>query len=271
MVERMHSGADPHAVEEDFDWVNAWAAASARERVPVPALAAVPADAPARVVAPSETAGDARAVAPASVRSVSTAEADAERVASTEPTPAHADDAAPLSTGHASDATALAEPAVAPAPIDPEEEAMPPATAEIESLPLVDGEPPSLGRRPWTSLFRLIAGGAGQPAERSTELGVVTQTVSADLPVQEAVDLAAMPQNDNEHISLVPDQLERDIAEIEIVRDQLLSLPEPVDLVPEGVPTRGRTADLAPILVGAALGFVLLVVFGVAAAFVSLR
>jgi hypothetical protein len=89
-----------------------------------------------------------------------------------------------------------------------------------------------------------------------------TQTIAVELS-------APVVQGDTE-IPLAPDQLERDIAEIEQVRDLLLSLPEP-QLAPEAEAPRSRTSDLVPILVGAALGFILLVVFGAAASFVSLR
>jgi hypothetical protein len=95
--------------------------------------------------------------------------------------------------------------------------------------------------------------------------------VSAELAAQEPIDIAAVPQDEHAHIPLAPDQLERDIAEIEIVRDQLLAQHEPVEPVAEIAAPRGRTTELAPILVGATLGFVLLVVFGAAASFISLR
>jgi hypothetical protein len=297
MVERMHSGAELYPAEDDFEWVNAWADGSGRERNPAPARSAAAADAP---VQSATAGGDVVAVAPQSPAPI-----DAVHVAGLEPATvieaSRPPPAAPPSNPLALPLAVIQpEPVAAIQTVDAED-ARPPSIAEIEPLPQVDAEPPSLGRRPWTSLFRLIAGGAGQSSERPTDLDVVTETVSAEAPAPDTIDvdvpvrgaveagpaaprtidagapaqspreIASVPPHDREHIPLAPDQLERDIAEIEIVRDRLLAQPAPVELAPQIVSTRSRSSELAPILVGAALGFILLVVFGAAASFVSLR
>jgi hypothetical protein len=181
--------------------------------------------------------------------------------------------------------------------------AIPQSTDEVAPLPAgAESEARPFGRRPWTSLFRLIAGDAGRsargetgplatqaavsveaPAAIATEPALAEETADPRIPVatleivpaEAAATIATDPAPAEEPVAadipLAPDQLERDIAEIELVRDRLLSEAERTDEAPEATAPRSRTSDLVPILVGGALGFILLVVFGAAASFVSLR
>jgi hypothetical protein len=167
------------------------------------------------------------------------------------------------------DARARTAPAaVIPATLDPEVTAAEPkfggfdrrAAGELRSA----AEPMRRAKR-WTQLFRIIT--------RDTE---VESREERDVPMVDAPDVSALRMDGVEDVGdtmLDPDQIERDIAEIVVVRNRLLS---------EVAPTRGRmrsgrslgatrTSDYVPILIGGVLAFTSLVVFGAAASFVSLR
>ena len=276
MLDQMRSGANTHAADDDFEWVNDWATASARpDKIVQPQLAARREPAAA---APSD--GSAVAAMDAPPPAEPTSLNNGTVIDSTIPVVPlalveevdSAEEAvtAPASTERATEAVTI--PATQPPSADAigTAEPIPQSPAEVETLPLVDTDVQPSERRPWTSLFRLMTGAGSGAARDESAFVTPTETVAADAPA--VAERAAVPvvQEDAAEISLAPDQLERDIAEIEQVRDQLLSQPEP-DLLPAVEAPRSRTSDLVPILVGAALGFILLVVFGAAASFVSLR
>jgi hypothetical protein len=116
-------------------------------------------------------------------------------------------------------------------------------------------------RRARRSLFRIVARNPDPQPESEAlpleDISELSDPVAADAALPLAPDIA-------------PDQLERDIAEIEMRRDALYAEWERSQR--GGDPTaRSRTSDYVPILLGTVLGFTLLVVFGAAASFVSLR
>jgi len=95
-------------------------------------------------------------------------------------------------------------------------------------------------------------------------------------PMPKAEPFVAAPvvlQHVAQPISISPDQLMRDIAEIERVRDTLAAQPAPVfakgrtqalTLAP------ARTTDAVPVMIGGVLALVMLTVFGAAAAMTKL-
>lgn len=81
---------------------------------------------------------------------------------------------------------------------------------------------------------------------------------------------------ESSQVSLVPeaDQLERDIAEIQRVRDALLAQPPFTIIDPRRVHgrfARLRNSDAVPIVIGTVVGLSLLIVFGAAASLITLR
>ena len=73
-------------------------------------------------------------------------------------------------------------------------------------------------------------------------------------------------------ISISPDQLMRDIAEIERVRDALAAQPAPVFAKgrTQALTAPARTTDAVPVVIGGVLALVMLTVFGAAAAMTKL-
>jgi hypothetical protein len=123
-------------------------------------------------------------------------------------------------------------------------------------------------RKRWTHLFRVIARASeaeSLPHPRLSMVdapGVSSQAAGRPQDADEANDAAAM---------LDVGQVERDIAEIQLVRDRLLSEFAPARRRAADRLASARTSDYVPILVGGVLAFTSLVVFGAAASFVSLR
>jgi len=127
-------------------------------------------------------------------------------------------------------------------------------------------------RRPWRRILSIVA--------RSPEPVVdpLAVAVAEDLPgathtlADEAHEQSPANEPDVAPVTgaVAPNQLELDIAEIERVRDRLSAEPRALFVAADSsVPS--RTSDHVPILVGGALAFTLLVVFGAAASLVALR
>ena len=116
---------------------------------------------------------------------------------------------------------------------------------------------------------------------KSSLLGIVARTADPQAqpeasPLADISDLtdpltAGVTLSPESAPTIVPDQLERDIAEIEVRRDALFAEWERSRRIAVDPVGRARTTDYVPILLGCVLGFTLLVVFGAAASFVSLR
>jgi hypothetical protein len=279
---------------EDFEWVNAWAASASPQasssvaREPLPqgtALVQELAHIPSKERAAEPPANEPQRVAPASP----------------EPTDAMAD---PGPAIHLTDAEQEAEPAAelvasAEAPAcqaasgeemagDPparEADAAAATTMDMTSravatelVELVDEQPAAedgsasapiafldLARRAkrWRSLFGIAGAGAPRTEVDSTD-PLEALPASSDPVAAEAVILVDLAP------AIAPDQLERDMVEIAARRDVLLSEWEQARRVPVE-PPRTRTSQYVPILLGSVLGFTLLVAFGAAASFVSLR
>ncbi|MFL6951188.1 MAG: hypothetical protein ACJ8FU_23600 [Xanthobacteraceae bacterium] len=123
-------------------------------------------------------------------------------------------------------------------------------------------------RKRWTHLFRIIT--REGETERLTEprLSMFDAPEAPSPATGRAQD--AGERNDAEAI-LDLTRIERDIAEIELVRDRLLSASAPARRRTADRLASARTSDYVPILVGGVLAFTSLVVFGAAASFVSLR
>jgi hypothetical protein len=124
-------------------------------------------------------------------------------------------------------------------------------------------------RKRWTQLFRIIA--RASETESLAERELSTPGASQDAPS----DGRSRDRGKRNFGDAMRDlsQIERDIAEIEVVRDRLLSESA---LASRRSPSAdrfasARTSDFVPILVGGLLAFMSLVVFGAAAWFVSLR
>ncbi|MFL5102868.1 MAG: hypothetical protein ACJ8E5_19910 [Xanthobacteraceae bacterium] len=123
-------------------------------------------------------------------------------------------------------------------------------------------------RKRWTHLFRIIT--REGETERLTEPGLsMFDAPEAPSPATGRAQDAG-EGNDAEAI-LDLTRIERDIAEIELVRDRLLSASAPARRRTADRLASARTSDYVPILVGGVLAFTSLVVFGAAASFVSLR
>ncbi len=116
----------------------------------------------------------------------------------------------------------------------------------------------------WVNAWAEAAKPAAAPAMPKADPVLVPAVVAQPPVVQPAATLAA---------PISADQLMRDIAEIERVRDVLAAQPTPVfakgrtqalTLVP------ARTSDAVPIVIGGVLALVMLTVFGAAAAMTKL-
>lgn len=291
MVDK-HTRADEVAVEDDYEWVNAWAASRQAVKTPAAAeMSASPLPDPqmnhvvaARMQA-SAIAGTAVAdepVAPLVLNGAPHAKAtiSAPAAASIQPTaePESSDRVAPEAPAEASAiippaSAETAEPAQADADAsDPH--AVGETAVVIDAVEDTAGEPAPiplfetarrLGRARWRSIFRLAARVSEPPSH--------PMLVVSDGPSEPGAgeDMHALPEVTDAEVVLAPDQLERDIAEIEIVRDRLLAEHAADHRQRVAGRSVARTSDYVPILVGGALAFTLLVVFGAAASFVSLR
>jgi hypothetical protein len=94
-------------------------------------------------------------------------------------------------------------------------------------------------------------------------------------PMPKAEPFVAAPvvlQHVAQPISISPDQLMRDIAEIERVRDALAAQPQPVFAKgrAQALTAPPRTTDPVPVVIGGVLALVMLTVFGAAAAMTKL-
>ena len=94
-------------------------------------------------------------------------------------------------------------------------------------------------------------------------------------PMPKAEPFVAAPvvlQHVAQPISISPDQLMRDIAEIERVRDALAAQPAPVFAKgrTQALTAPARTTDAVPVVIGGVLALVMLTVFGAAAAMTKL-
>jgi hypothetical protein len=317
--------ADP---ADDFEWVNAWAAATSpqaskpvvREPVPqgtalVQELAHIPAKpqraaevAPVELISPEQS--EALVATPAAadpaaapVQLVASEPVDvaptmpAEAVATSVEAPHPEDEveavAAPLDPAALGDASGLAS--VAPLESDIEtaaamlaDDVNAPTTAP-ELVELIDEHPAPADERAsapisfldfawrakrWRNLFGMARARLAEPNEELDPLEALPR--SSD-PIAADVDEADAPALLELAPAIAPNQLELDIAEIELQRDALLAEWEherrtaAMKAVPAAPAARSRTTDHVPILLGCVLGFTLLVVFGAAASFVSLR
>lgn len=305
--------ADP---ADDFEWVNAWAAAksphtstpAAPEPMPqgtalVQELAHIPAmppravDAvPVPIIAPEQrNTPDAPAPAPVPLVPVV---APVQPVASESAAPISVDVprehdvamVAPLESPALDDASS---PSPA-APLASDAEAVVPALADDVNAPatapelveLIDEQPAPAEEKSsapisflefawrakrWRNLFG-IARHREPPASEALDpleaLPSSSDPIAEDVPATDTVTLLELAP------AIAPDQLELDIAEIEVRRDALLAEWEHerrMPAAPAVSAARSRTTDYVPILLGCVLGFTLLVVFGAAASFVSLR
>jgi hypothetical protein len=285
---------------DDFEWVNAWAASTAPSAPAVapettpPAIAIAPKPAQVEDRAAIEPAHDGAQLAPSfsTVPSLDpAAETDADAA------PGIAPDAEPLSLPESMTSEVVpsalphAEHDAAPAALGPEEatgqqgmaaaaggadddvaETVASTPASDESTSADEDERPAssapisfldFARRAKRSLFRIVARSTDpQPEPDAAPLDDISD-LSDPVAAGALVHLESAP-------GVAPDQLERDIAEIEIRRDELYAEWERSQRSNDPA-ARSRTNDYVPILLGTVLGFTLLVVFGAAASFVSLR
>jgi hypothetical protein len=292
MVEKVMTRADEVDLEPDFEWVNAWAAAvSPTLTQTAPAIAsqaAAPAivaaqepDEPAQVdrletvAAPlaEEADDEAQAVASDEARSSDGAHPAVEEIdpaacmmMEAEPPPLAADTTdAPAREDADMPATAL--------DLEIAAAALPDTIAPVvPTAPRFDALQRLTGRR-WKDILHVVVRNP-QPTPAHAELVAPGQQHAPEGAGGEQEALSDERTREltlvSDQVPLVPDQLERDIAEIEMVRDRLYAEYAAERDVSRAA-RRFRTSDYVPILVGAALAFTLLVVFGAAASFVSLR
>jgi hypothetical protein len=296
----------PAQAPDDFEWVNSWAATTlppasapavvpevtppvaARVERPIPiapiqplaieaALAECPQAAASLAAAPFPAEPGARA--PAAVVDAPAAVVDAPAAVATMVPPGPPDPVdsevvpdvalAPFGSEAADEPDTAA--AASSAPADTVAESV--ASADDGGVsPTSDDEPrPSapisfldFARRAKSSLLGIVARTADpQPQPEAAPLEDIS-----DLTDPLAAGVTLSPESAP---TIVPDQLERDIAEIEVRRDALFAEWERSRRIAVDPVGRARTTDYVPILLGCVLGFTLLVVFGAAASFVSLR
>ena len=126
-----------------------------------------------------------------------------------------------------------------------------------------------LRRGRWSDLFRLVTRTPNLRRDESADADAARELFVLDAAPVAPLDDPKAPAS-SEAEATVPDQLACDIAEIEIVRDKLLALPLAHD-ASLGVTAAVRTSEAVPILVGVVLALTSMIVFAVAASFVSLR
>jgi hypothetical protein len=307
---------------DDFEWVNAWAAAMssskpAPEPVPqgtalVQELAHIPATQPraaeavaVELISPeqNETPGLATPVAmePEGTRAQPIASEPADApiapaatvLMSVAATPVEQDVQAamgPLEIPAVDDPSGLAS----VAPLESDIEAAAPtladdvnaSTSAPELVELIDEQPAPADERAsapisfldfasrakrWRNLFGIARKPSSEPLDPLAALPTSSDPIATDADAADAVALLELAP------AIAPDQLELDIAEIEVRRDALfieweqerhMTATPPASAAPAAW---SRTTDHVPILLGCVLGFTLLVVFGAAASFVSLR
>jgi hypothetical protein len=277
MVDRSATCTDESPSGDDFEWVNAWAESAVsgepRDEPSSPTreakISAVPAPTDPQpsdevlTAAPVLAAPDEAPLVPATAIALVAAESIE---------PQSADDRI-----EAAEPLAVEDHIEAPACDD--------TTARAETSDTPPSEAPTwLERKPWARIFRIVARNADRAADHpvavlpeepadALSLAADEAEVARESPAAELVPIADNVELAPEHVELAPDQLERDITEIELIRDRLLAEEDasavPFDEMRAAAPS--RTSDHVPILVGGALAFTLLVVFGAAASLVSLR
>jgi hypothetical protein len=154
--------------------------------------------------------------------------------------------------------SAAARPAAGPEDFDAEQ-------AQAAAVPLLET---ARRRKRWTHLFRIIA--RASETESSAEPGLPTLDAPQAAPSQAAGRTHGAGEEDGAAMRGLT-QIERDVAEIERVRDRLLSEFAPARRRTADRNASARTSDYVPIVVGGVIAFTSLVVFGAAALFVSLR
>ena len=235
MSDQTHTRSDAGALDDDFEWVNAWATSM---RPAAPASPSAGPRAAQRTETPRpEAPRQDRAPAQRGGKETSAPADRAVRVPKPSPVAPTANDHAvsPLDGDHA--IAMMSEPV-----------ATPPANRRA-------------GR--WTSLFRLASRASTPEADAARDLFVL-DAPDVPAPSADAHD-GAQSRSATARDAY---QLARDMVEIVLRRDQLATMP----LGPRfDRPARSRTSEYVPILVGAVLAFTSLIVFGAAASFVSLR
>jgi hypothetical protein len=274
MVDRSATCTDPSPSGDDFEWVNAWAES---------AISGEPKGEPSPLETESKTCAVSVPIEPQAANEVPTtapvlaAPEEAALFPAAAPALAEVESIEPEA---ADDRVEAAEPQVAEDNVDVL--ALDDMTARAEALDPSPAKAPTwLKHNKWTRLLRIVARNpkrgvdlpAALPKEPADALSIVADEADTASPATELMAIADSVERAPEHVELAPDQLERDIAEIELIRDRLLAEPEArtvsCDEVTAAAPS--RTSDQVPILVGGALAFTLLVVFGAAASLVSLR
>ena len=277
MFDQTHARGDASAVEDDFEWVNAWAATLRPAPIAAPTAApaanlaiadAGPAQAHAR---PAESGGSivmsrptpaaaGSGEAPIAIDRVATSAAAARGavVEAGSPLPDPAVNAAPATAAHVASTLHAVEATAADA-TDTDAATARLAEGGSAAIPPFDAER-RIGRKRWTNLFRMIV------RESEPDLRAANELAEAAPESHAAHDAEAEP-------ILAADQLRRDIADIVFIRDRLLAEAAAEERKKRSVArfARMRTSDYVPILVGGVLAFTSLVVFGAAASFVSLR
>lgn len=279
MIHRPHTNGEEITLEQEFEWVNAWAEST--RSASAPADASVAKDR-ARS-SPSETsrAETPRAETPPNRK----APADAEM-------PQRAETRARMKTAETADAAKLhvrsmqlvsaldPDPAVPAAntavPEQPADQVNP-GFIRIDGVESLDSSPDAVSqdsenghrRARWSELFRLVTRTPGQRRDDSADADAARDLFVLDAAPATSLDdvqVTASPPAE----ATAPDQLALDVAEIEIVRDKLLARP-PAHDASLGTIAPVRTSDAVPILVGVVLALTSMIVFAVAASFVSLR
>src|SRR5262245_18954808 len=260
MIHQPHGESDM-ALEQEFEWVNAWPSA-------IRTGASAPSDGEAGA---KPHANDARQGTGARDRAgaAHAVQPEARRTSNG----VHARAAADLGIGPV-ELVSASRPDVTVATAAAATESTAAEQAQTESSPggivaqIAAADPivrPDAGRGTgrWTSLFRLAT--RSQTAGSAAQLFVDAAPSQNERTPKSEARIAAQDIT----ATVVPDQFARDIAEIQMVRDRLLAMPPAHEGRFRAFAV--RTSDAAPILVGVVLAFTSLIVFAVAASFVSLR
>jgi hypothetical protein len=266
---------DGIALEQEFEWVNAWAEST---RIPpTPADAGVVKD-----HARSSHSETPRADKPLNGKASAAAEV-----------PLRAETRARMKTPETADAPKLhvrpielvsaldPDPAVpaanTAAPEQPAADQVNPGFIRIDGVEPLDSSADAVRqdiqnghrRGRWTDLFRLVARTQDLRRDESADADAARDLFVLNTAPATSLDNAKATASPPAEAA-APDQLARDIAEIAKVRDKLLAMPL-VHNAPLGAIAAVRTSDAVPILVGVVLALTSMMVFAVAASFVSLR